>query len=59
MIKNTKTYFGQHPNEEVAARMYDLINIQLKGLEAKTNFEYTKSFLLSLLFENSFIEIKK
>ena len=42
MIKDKKTYFGQHLSEELAARIYDIINIQYKGLEAITNFQYTK-----------------
>ena len=53
------TYFGQTVERDLAARIYDVVSIQTKGLEAETNYEYSKVFLLAILLENSFINIKK
>ena len=53
------TYFGQNVDRDLAARIYDVVSIQTKGLEAETNYEYSKVFLLAILLENSFIDIKK
>ena len=38
--KNKKSYVGCYPSEEVAARIYDILEIKKRGFKAKTNFKY-------------------
>lgn len=42
MIKKKKLYMGSYPNEEKAARVYDIAALNYHGYKAKTNYEYTK-----------------
>ena len=38
--KNNKTYVYSYTSEEVAARIYDILSIKKKGINARTNFTY-------------------
>ena len=40
MIKNKKYYIGSYPSEEMAAKIYDIVEIKSRGVKAKTNFPY-------------------
>ena len=42
MVEKRKTYVGTFKNDEEAARVYDLYAIYTNGINAKTNFVYTK-----------------
>ena len=42
MNNGNKSYIGTFSSEEVAARVYDLQSIKIKGINAKTNFTYNK-----------------
>lgn len=43
MIEKKKTYIGSYKSEEEAATVYDQYNILINGINAKTNFAYTKA----------------
>ena len=49
MIKKKKRYIGNFIEEEEAAREYDKIAIQFHGPKAKTNFQYSKEEINSIL----------
>ena len=36
-----KTYAGCYASEEIAARIYDILSIKIRGIKARTNFIYT------------------
>ena len=46
-----KFYVGRIQTELEAAKMYDKLAIFYHGIQAKTNFQYTKEAILSLLSE--------
>ena len=39
--KNKKSYVSSYSSEEVAARIYDILEIKKRGFKAKTNFKYS------------------
>ena len=39
-IKKNKYYLGSYPSEELAARIYDIVALKIRGLKASTNFVY-------------------
>lgn len=41
MINKKKSYIGSFPSEKVAARIYDILSLKNRGLNARTNFIYT------------------
>jgi len=47
-----KKYKGQIPTERLAARIYDKRAIYAQGLNAKTNFNYTKKQLQRILLHD-------
>ena len=47
--KTSFMYFGSYYDMYRAAFLYDAIIVQLSGLKAKTNFDYNKAQVLSLL----------
>lgn len=49
MIDGDKFYVGTVDDMHKAAVIYDVLSIQTKGRKAKTNFNYTKNELLSIL----------
>ena len=40
MINNNKFYIGSYISEEIAARVYDILSIKYRGINARTNFKY-------------------
>jgi len=48
-VQKRKTYIGTYSNEREAAVAFDFICILLHKLTAKTNFNYTKGDILSML----------
>ena len=41
---------GNYQTEMIAAHIYDIWQIQMFGINAKTNFNFTKSMILAILF---------
>jgi len=52
MANNKKYYLGNYPSEELAARVYDIHAIKMRGIKARTNFPYNKVQLKNI-FEKS------
>ena len=42
-------YVGGYDDISTAVFVYDLVSIQIKGLEAKTNYDYNKAQILAML----------
>ena len=40
MINNNKFYIGSYISEEITARVYDILAIKYRGINARTNFKY-------------------
>jgi hypothetical protein len=40
MNQNKKSYVNSYSSEEVAARIYDILEIKKRGIKARTNFKY-------------------
>ena len=40
MNHNKKSYVSNYSSEEVAARIYDILEIKKRGIKARTNFKY-------------------
>ena len=60
MNNRNKSYIGTYDSEEFAARIYDLISIKKKGINAKTNFIYSNRQIQNILlkeidFKNKYI----
>jgi hypothetical protein len=49
MNEGVKVYLGTVDNILKAAILYDMYNIQVKGIKAKTNFNYTKKELNAII----------
>lgn len=49
MVEKWKTYIGTYKSDEMAAWVYDKYSILTNGIQAKTNFNYTKSEVLEIL----------
>jgi len=47
-----KKYLGAITSEQKAARLYDKYAMIIQGIQAKTNYSYTKKEILKLLSEN-------
>ena len=56
MVNNSKTYVGSYTNEDLAARVYDIMAIKNRGNKAKTNFIYSEAQLRKIF--NTDINIK-
>ena len=41
MFKKSKSYVGSYNSEEIAAKIYDILAIKLRGVKARTNFKYS------------------
>ena len=41
MVNRNKSYIGSYPNEEIAARIYDIFALKNRGIKARTNFIYS------------------
>lgn len=56
MFKNSKSYVGLFPSEELAARIYDILAIKKRGIKARTNFKYNSKQIYKIF--SSDIDIK-
>ena len=54
-IDTYRCYLGTHNEESLAAKIYDIAQIQNKGLETVVNFSYTKAQILAILQEKSIV----
>lgn len=52
MKNNKKYYLGNYPTEELAARVYDVHAIKMRGVNARTNFPYNNAQIKNI-FENN------
>jgi hypothetical protein len=59
MNEGIKIYLGTVDNILKAALLYDIYCIQVKGLKAKTNFNYTKRELNAVMQLPSLMQIKE
>lgn len=57
MVETRKVYLCCCSDQETAARIYDLVIIQTKGM-GKVNFNYTKAELFAILFEPNILLMK-
>jgi hypothetical protein len=58
MFKNSKSYVGLFPSEEIAARIYDVLAIKKRGIKAKTNFKYNSRQVSKIYSTNIDIKAK-
>lgn len=49
MIEKFKIYVGTVTSEELASALYDIFQIQIRGIKAKPNFSYTKKEIIAIL----------
>jgi hypothetical protein len=59
MNQGVKIYLGTVDNIIKAAILYDIYCIQMKGLKAKTNFNYSKRELNAVMQLPSLVEVKE
>lgn len=52
MANNKKYYIGSYSSEELAARVYDIHAIKLRGIRARTNFPYNNVQIKNILENN-------
>ena len=53
IITNNKQYYlGNYPSEELAARVYDIHEIKMRGINARTNFPYNNDQLKNIFEKN-------
>lgn len=48
MLDKKKAYIGTYKTEEEAARVYDKYSIMINGVDAKTNYSYSKWEVMEL-----------
>ena len=58
MYKKGKSYAGSYPSEELAARIYDILAIKLRGIKARTNFKYRYDQIKKIVDNNFDIKSK-
>ena len=58
MNQGVKIYLGTVDNIAKAAILYDIYCIQMKGIKAKTNFNYTKRELNAVMQLPSLVHVK-
>ena len=56
MVNKNKSYVGSYTNEDLAARVYDIMVIKNRGNKAKTNFLYNETQIRKIF--NTEIDIK-
>ena len=49
MINKSKSYVGSYATEELAARIYDIVSLKNHGNKPKTNFNYSKQEIKTLI----------
>lgn len=52
MASNKKYYKGNYPSEELAARVYDIHAIKMRGIKARTNFPYNNVQIKNIFEKN-------
>lgn len=52
-----KMYFGAIQKEEDAAKFYDKLAIISHGIQARTNFDYTRDDIVAILNDDSVARI--
>jgi len=52
MINNKKYYLGNYPSEDLAARIYDIHALKMRGIKARTNFPYNDIQIKNILERN-------
>jgi len=52
MANNKKYYIGNYSSEELAARIYDIHAIKMRGIKARTNFPYNNVQIKNILKKN-------
>jgi len=52
MANNKKYYKGNYPSEELAARVYDIHAIKMRGIKARTNFPYNNVQIKNIFKKN-------
>ena len=53
MINKKNTYLGSYKSKKMAAKVYDLMCIKKNGINAKTNFKYSKRFMNKIFKMNN------
>ena len=56
MINNKKYYIGSYLSEEIAARIYDILAIKNRGIQARTNFIYNNAQITKI--KESILDLK-
>ena len=59
MANNKKYYKGSYPSEELAARVYDIYAIKMRGIKAQTNFPYNNIQIKNIFERNINIKCDK
>ena len=59
MINNKKYYLGNYYSEELAARIYDIHAIKMRGIKARTNFPYNDIQIKNIFERNINIKCDK
>lgn len=52
MLNNNNSYIGTYYSEDIAARIYDILQIKKNGINAKTNFIYNNEQIVKILETN-------
>lgn len=58
MVEKEKIYLCSTNDLDKAALLYDMTIIQIKGLQSKTNFNYSGAELAAMLFVPSILQMK-
>ena len=58
-VNNKKYYLGSYPSEELAARVYDIYAIKMKGIKARTNYPYNNIQIKNIVEKNINIKCDK
>ena len=59
MANNKKYYIGSYTSEELAARVYDIHSIKMRGIKAQTNFPYNNVQIKNIFEKNINIKCDK
>lgn len=55
--KGKMVYLGSYLDLGTAVLVYDMVTIQLKGIAAKTNYDYNKAQVMSMLLQPCLITV--
>jgi hypothetical protein len=59
MANNSKYYIGSYTSEELATRVYDIHEIKMRGIKARTNFPYNNIQIKNIFEKNINIKCDK